>query len=272
MSLLAPKTTMATEYQPPAYPIDVEIFVATLAKIAATQGDAAAVAVLAESAPIIDFSDSQSDWGREYAYFVLRLSMEPSLYGRLSEEREGITARLSTLAGEISRAHDEYYVVNCVVFTPAMEPSDGWRENARAWLRGEGINNQGRVRSDNIAARQHDGLLFRSPPEINLYDSLKAKGVYLAPLPVFLRGGATYQRLEPDFVLISKGVIMVVEIDGATVHRESPAAAHARTQGLLHDGVRVERVTAAECATRQDADQCAAKLMAALEGYRSLRG
>ena len=263
---------MAKEYHPPKYPFEVEAFVATLAKIAATQGDAASVAVLAEATPTIEFSDSRGDWGRDYSYFTLRLRMDPSLYGRLNDERDALSGRLQSLANEVSQAHDEYFIVNSVVFAPAMESSDGWRENARAWLRGEGINNQGRVRSDNIAARQHDGLLFRSPPEIHLYDALKAKGVYLAPLPVFLRGGQTYQRLEPDFVLISKGVIMVVEIDGATVHRESPAEAHARTQGLLHDGVRVERVTAAECATKQDADRCASKLIAALEGYRSLRG
>jgi hypothetical protein len=262
---------MTQEYRPPIYPIEVETFVATMAKIAASQGDAAGVAVLAEAKPSIDFNDSRSDWGNEYCYFVLRLSLEPSLYGRLSDEREKLTERLSKLSSEISSALDEYFLVNTVVFAPAMEVSEGWRENARAWLRGEGINNQGRVRSDNIAARQHDGLLFRSPAEIFLYNALKAKGVFLAPLPVFLRGGATYQRLEPDFVLISKGVIMVVEIDGATVHRESPAEAHLRTQGLLHDGVRVERVAAAECATRQDADRCATKLVAALEGYRALR-
>ena len=209
---------MAREYRPPEYPFEVEAFVATPAKIAAIQGDAASIAVLAEAKPAIEFSDSQSD-------------------------------------------HDEFFIVNSVVFAPAMESSDGWHENARAWLRGEGINNEGRVRSDNIAARQHDGLLFRSPPEIDLSDALKAKGVNRSPLPVFLRGEQTYQRLEPDFVLNSKGFIMVVEIDGATVHRESPAEAHARTQGLLHDGVRVERVTAAECATRQDADRCATKLI-----------
>lgn len=72
-----------------------------------------------------------------------------------------------------------------------MTPVDGWRASARAWARGEGINNQGQVRTDNIASRRHDGLLFRSQAEVHLYDALKARGVYLAPLPVFIRGGAT---------------------------------------------------------------------------------
>ena len=93
----------------------------------------------------------------------------------------------------------------------------------------------------------------------------------MAPLPVFLRGGASYQRLEPDFVLIHKGVLVVVEVDGATVHRESPAEAHARTQGLQREGVRIERVSASECANRADADRCAERLMEALETYRGLR-
>ena len=193
------------------------------------------------------------------------------MYGRLADERDNLSRRLTTLAREVSQAHDEYTLINTVVLAPAIQPIDGWRASARAWIRGEGINNQGRVRSDNIAARQHDGLLFRSQAEINLYEALKARGVYLAPLPVFVRGGPTYQRLEPDFVLVHRGVIMVVEVDGATVHRESPAEAHARTQGLLQDGVRIERVQASECSTRGDAERCASRILEALERYRTLR-
>lgn len=261
-----------TSWEPPKYPIETETFVSTLAQISATKGDAMAVAILAESVPSLIFSDSRRDWNDEYSYFTLRLEIDPSLYGRLSDAREDLSNRLAELTSEVSRSHDQYTIISAVAIAPAMVANADWRANAKAWLRGEGINNQGRVRSDNIAARQHDGLLFRSEPEMHLYDALKAKGVFLAPLPVFLRGGATYQRIEPDFVLLHKGVVMVVEIDGATVHRESPAEAHARTQGLLRDGVRVERVPASDCTTRPAADRCAAKLMEALERYRELRG
>jgi very-short-patch-repair endonuclease len=71
-------------------------------------------------------------------------------------------------------------------------------------------------------------------------------------------------------VLVHKGVLMVVEVDGATVHRESPVEAHARTQGLLREGVRVERVPAADCETTERAAECATRLMEALERYREL--
>jgi very-short-patch-repair endonuclease len=92
----------------------------------------------------------------------------------------------------------------------------------------------------------------------------------MAPLPVFVRGGPKYQRLEPDFLLLHKGVVMVVEVDGATVHRESPAEAHERVQGMQHAGVRVERVRAADCETPSKAAQCADRLMEAPERYREL--
>jgi hypothetical protein len=257
--------------QIPQYPVNPESVAAILAEISATRGDALAVAILAEAVPNIYFTDSRRFQMYDIDYFNLRLDVAAGLYGRLEKEREDLCLRLSQLASEISRAHEETAVISSVQIAPTMVHTEGWRPNAKAWVRGEGINNQGRVRSDNIAARQHDGLLFRSEPEVLLYDALKAKGVYLAPLPVFLRGGAAYQRLEPDFVLLHKGVVMVVEIDGATVHRESPSEAHARTQGLQRDGVRVERVPATDCSTKQAAERCATKLIEALERYRELR-
>jgi hypothetical protein len=251
-------------------PMDPEPLVATLAQMAATRGDALAVAALAESEPAILYKESYRDFGKDYDLYTLRLRLPAALYARLGDDLEKLRDRLREMAYEITSAYDELRYVAAVVIAPEMERMDGWREQAKSWLRGEGINNQGRVRSDNIAARQHDGLLFRSQPEINLYSALKSKGIYFAPLPVFLRGGATYQRLEPDFVLLHKGVMMVVEVDGATVHQESPAEAHARTQGLLREGVRVERVPADACETPEKAAQCATRLIEALERYREL--
>ena len=151
------------------------------------------------------------------------------------------------------------------------EPGDGWRDKAKAWAAGNGLTNQGRVRSDNVASRAYDGLLFRSEPEINLYKALKATGVTFALLPVFLRGGSTYQRLEPDFILIKDGVMLHVEVDGDTVHQETPAEAHARTTMLLHEGVPTERVKASECEDTTSAARCAQKLLAVLGKHKISR-
>ena len=144
-----------------------------------------------------------------------------------------------------------------------------WREKAKAWLMGKNVTNQGRVRSDNIASRNCEGLLFRSQAEINFYKALKTMGVSFAPLPVFIKGGHTYQRIEPDFVIVKNGFMMVVEVDGDTVHHETPAEAHSRTTMLLHEGVHFERIKASECATEELALGTARKIISILEKVKS---
>jgi len=48
-------------------------------------------------------------------------------------------------------------------------------------------------------------------------------------LEVFIRGGDSYRRIEPDFFIVRDGFSMGVEVDGDTVHTETPEEAHART-------------------------------------------
>ena len=45
-----------------------------------------------------------------------------------------------------------------VKIVTALDEDPKWRSKVNQHLRGEGITNQGRVRSDNIATRQYDGL------------------------------------------------------------------------------------------------------------------
>jgi very-short-patch-repair endonuclease len=93
-------------------------------------------------------------------------------------------------------------------------------------------------------------LLFRSAPEVTF-----------APLPVFVRGGKQYKRIEPDFVIIKDGIVMIVEVDGVAFHNESPQEAHDRLTMLVHEGVHVERVNAKECETPESAKRCAEKIL-----------
>jgi hypothetical protein len=125
------------------------------------------------------------------------------------------------------------------------------------------------VRSDNIAARQYDGLLFRSDEEINLYRALKSAGVSFAPLPVFVRGGNSYKRIEPDFIVVKGGMIAVIEVDGN--HQESPVEAHDRTTMLVHEGAHVERVRASDCSTLEGAEVCAKRVLASLANVKASR-
>src|SRR5690606_38742832 len=88
-----------------------------------------------------------------------------------------------------------------------------------------------------------------------------AIGVSLLPLPVVIRGGDEYRRIEPDFLGFKDGILLVVEIDGDTTHHETPVDAHNSTTVLVHEGAHLERVKASECANLELAQKCAARLM-----------
>lgn len=254
---------------PHPIPFDANAVAGTLAHIAAAEGNAAAVAVLAVATPRIEDS-GHDNWNSGTDMLTLFLELPTQLYAQLFRRREQIQDDLLPMLKPIIEAYPGYWA-SAVSIVPTDSPPDNWRDLAKAWLAGSGTNNQGRVRSDNIASRSCDGLLFRSSPEIHLYRALKAMGVSFAPLPVFVRGGESYRRIEPDFVILQQGMIAVVEVDGDTVHQESPAEAHARTTMLVHEGAHVERVLASECDTPEKAVACAKRLIASVEKVRVSR-
>ncbi len=83
----------------------------------------------------------------------------------------------------------------------------------------------------------------------------------VAPLPVFVRIGNNYNRLEPDFVVIYKGLTFVVEVDGDSFHKESPAEADRRLVPLTYEGVEVRRIRANELESERAADNVVRELI-----------
>ena len=232
--------------------------IATLARLFAAEGCPKEVAILAHTeAEIIQNGYSSSNGPY---YFNLILQIPYRIFSQLEPELDTLQGSIEKKAELILRAYPKDILEN-VIITPLLSADDGWQEKAKSWLAGDNTTNQGRVRSDNIASKQCDGLLFRSQPEINLYKALKKAGVTFAPLPVFLQGGESYRRIEPDFVIMKDGLIMIVEVDGDTVHHETPAEAHARTTILIHEGSYLERVNASECSSPEAAMNYAEKLL-----------
>jgi len=253
----------------PPIPFDADGIAGTLAHIAAAQGDAASVAALAVSVARLATTD-YSGWNSDTEMLTLYLEVPTQIFAQLFRVREDIQTSILAMLKPLIEAYPGYRA-SAVAIVPTDKVPANWREMAVAWLRGEGTTNQGRVRSDNIAARHYDGLLFRSQPEIHLYRALKAAGVSFAPLPVFIRGGKDYKRIEPDFIVVKDGMVAVIEVDGDTVHQESPAEAHARTTMLVHEGAHVERVKAGECDTPEKAKECAARILSSLAKVRASR-
>lgn len=238
---------------PDDFTIDLESCFYTASRVLAHGGRTTEVAILADaSAELAQVSYDNWDGGT-YGY-SLSLRIQPALYAQVAERRSEYA---DTIRDELRPHFPHKRVLEELVIQPFQKAPEGWQNKAKSWAGGKGVTNQGRVRSTNIAGREHDGLLFRSQAEINLYEALKKRGVAFAPLPVFLRGGESYQRLEPDFIIIKDGVFAVVEVDGDTFHSETPSAARTRLKLLEDAGAYIVRVNANACRTAESAEACA---------------
>lgn len=251
------------------FPISPESALSTMSELFQTEGKAREVAITANAEA--EFVQVDYDnWNGGTYVFDFNLQIPSSTFSTISDEVQEcaseIMAKIMILTGHLMGVS-----VRAINIIPSSNTDPEWRAKPLAWLAGSGINNQGRVRSDNIASRECDGLLFRSRQEIYLYKALKKAGVAFAPLPVFVRGGADYKRIEPDFIILKDGVIMMIEVDGDTVHRETPAEAHDRTTMLAHEGAHIERVKASDCDNPEAAKVCVARLLAVIEKIKSRR-
>ena len=247
--------------------IDLESCLYSVSRVFAHRGNTAEVAILADaSAELIQIGYDNWDGGT-YAYAIY-FRISPALYAQVADKRSEY-AKL--ICDELSPLFPHGRDIRQVFIQPFEKAPQGWRGKAKDWVEGKGVTNQGRVRSTNIAGREHEGLLFRSPAEINLYGALKKRGVVFAPLPVFLRGGQNYQRLEPDFIIIKDGVFAVVEVDGDNFHSETPSAARARLKLLEDAGAFIIRVNANACSTPEFAEACAEQILKDIATYKNNR-
>ena len=246
-----------------------EAILGTLARLFAAEGAAREVAILTYSSPEL-IETHYDNWNGGTTTYTLYLHVPLSLYPQLKEGiglvEQAILDKAQVFLEQFPNDH-----LTQVKIVPAVVEDPQWREKAAAWLTGAKTSNQGRVRSNNVAPLTVDGLLFRSHAEIHFYRALKAYGVSFAPLPVFIRGGESYRRIEPDFFIVHSGISVVVEVDGDTVHQETPAEAHARTTLLKHEGVHIERIQSSDCDSPEKAKEAAKKILAAIEKLKAAR-
>ena len=242
---------------------ELDQFLAALARLFAHQGGSAEVAVLTLGTPTCEQTD-HDNWDGGTDIYTVTLEVPQSLYNQVAGQRETLEKSLQDQSSQLLRRYPGTWLGGFVIL-PEMRDDPEWRHKARRWLSGEAVSNQGRVRSDAVAPYQADGLLFRSQPEIHLYRALKGRGIAFAPLPVFIRGGELYRRVEPDFVIFHQGRLVVLELDGKQFHHETPAEAHARLTVLQYEGAHVERIHSVECDTPEKAEVCAGQIVALLK-------
>lgn len=246
----------------------LEPLLATVTKLLISKQQFSTISVLVNARSRVTLADWFWDQGIEYFSWQICFSLPAIVYGAL-ENPQAIETEIDAALANVMRSLSDNHLMRSRIQTEIEEDQD-WRHKARQFLAGEGITNQGRIRSDNIAARQHDGLLFRSKQEVLFYTALKRAGITFAPLPVFLRGGLKYTRKEPDFVILKDGIIMIVEVDGDLYHSETPAEAHARLKFLTDEGAKIERIPASSCDTPEKARGAAELIIATIEKSRRM--
>lgn len=241
-----------------SFPFPINDFISSVVEALKSSGDARAIATLIEGQCETLLWDSDFDLDAWRIFVALPVQL---FYAMSEEERNTAEGSVASAAAPFFAA-TPYAALESVVFSPKVQEAKAdWRDEAIRFVKGEGVTNQGRVRSDNIASKHHRGLLFRSKPEITLFEALMRAKLAVAPLPVFVRVGKAYNRLEPDFVVVYKGLTFVVEVDGDTYHRELPAEADKRLIPLTYEGVEVRRIRANELETDAAADVAVKELI-----------
>lgn len=251
-----------------AGPFNIEDFLASAVEGLKVRGDARAIAIILSGECAFDHTNT--DWGVDY--WRLNIGIPTQIFHALTkDEISKVEEGVLDICQPFFRSRPEDSLSSVHVHPTVVQAPDGWREQAVRFVRGEGVTNQGRVRSDNIASKEHRGLLFRSKAEITLFEAMKRAQLAIAPLPVFVRVGKSHHRLEPDFVVVFKGLTFVVEVDGDTFHKESPADADKRLIPLTHEGVEVRRIRADDVSTDQQADVVVKELIQFMDKRKAAR-
>jgi very-short-patch-repair endonuclease len=234
-----------------ALPFEEEDILSSVVEALKVRGDARAITSLVEGKCYFHL------WDQDFGIDSWRLfvSLPVQLFYAMSDDERTATEEAILDVARPFFVSAPSNSLGSVTIAPQVTPAvKGWREEAVRFVKGEGVTNQGRVRSDNIASRQHRGLLFRSKAEITLFEAMTRAQLAVSPLPVFVRIGKSYNRLEPDFLVVFKGLTFVVEVDGDTYHRELPAEADKRLVPLTYEGVEVRRIRASDVETDAAAD------------------
>jgi hypothetical protein len=127
---------------------DADLLIQNTARLFASEGDAKMVAVLSNS----DISASQTDWDNWNGgapIHTIFLDLSQAVWSEIQSEVKQIEESIELKLSAFSHRYPDSWMR--VKLGPLLVESETWQDDARQWLSGEGISNQGRVRSSNIA-------------------------------------------------------------------------------------------------------------------------
>lgn len=234
-----------------------ESLAATLAGVFSARSDEFAVGLLINAE-----HDMERCVDRSTGYFVKYrwiVNVPPALYQVFLEQDEsqenkylGDRTDFVAEAWRLGGAWMEDIHHSDIIVRPKLSSSVQWRTEAQKFLAGGSINNQANVKLGNRPRVVHDELFFRNVTEQYVYEALLRYKHPFMPLPVVLRAdgskrdGGVNRRIEPDFLILYRGRLVLLEVDGGS-HFETPVDAENRITFLREQGVVVRRVSAADC-------------------------
>jgi hypothetical protein len=139
---------------------DLEKILRAVAKSYFHDGQPLEIAILANSKPELECI-RQDNWDGGTFEFVLNLLVKSPVYHQIGDRLDKIERDLEKRIFSLTRVYRNESILG-VNISAELEDDPEWREKAKTWLTGKDINNQGRVRSDNIASLKCDGL-FSDP-------------------------------------------------------------------------------------------------------------
>src|SRR4051794_40950534 len=120
---------------------DLEILLASMARVFRLEGKAREVAVLAASKASMSQCDYDNWNGGTYS-FAMYLEVSANLFMQIEKEREGIEKSLLEKAQSLAYGYEHELIASLAVVTELKAEPD-WRDDAKRWLTGQGVNNQG---------------------------------------------------------------------------------------------------------------------------------
>jgi hypothetical protein len=180
--------------------------------------------------------------------FALYKEQEQNDFNQDFDERTDFAVKAWRLGGPLT----EDISVSDIIVTPVLSTDPDWRVSARTYLTGGGVNNQGNVMIGKRPQILHDELWFRHIEEQYIYEALLRRGHPFMPLPVVMRANGkkrpngVNRRIEPDFCILYKGRLVILEIDGGS-HWETPVDADKRVMFLREQGAIIRRISADDC-------------------------
>ena len=198
-----------------------------------TQGQANEAAFLSNAAEGIRLHEATNRYGDQF--LALRAAVPAARYETLrrtldSDESDGDFQfrfdRIADVISDILRASESWNLwstnVRFIVCEPApTKPPEHPDDSGVATVANQALHSYA-----DSPKHVYDGLYFRSRTETRIYDALKQRGALFFPLPVAVLGNDE-RKLEPDFVVIYKQKVGILEVHGAPYHPPQRAAAEA---------------------------------------------